>query len=128
MPPQPPERKRRLFPAEGPRRGRVAFLDGCVNPILSPPINESAIRVLNRLGIEVVLAEGEGCCGSLTHHMGREAQALAQAADILLLDEQTNHLDAESAQGLLVLEGLLRGEDLDGDPSAVGLMGGEPGR
>ena len=79
VPPQPPERKRRLFPAEGPRRGRVALLDGCVNPILSPPINESAIRVLNRLGIEVVLAEGEGCCGSLTHHMGREAEALVSA-------------------------------------------------
>ncbi len=79
VPPQPPERRRRLFPAEGPRRGRVALLDGCVNPILSPSINESAIRVLNRHGIEVVLAEGEGCCGSLTHHMGREAEALASA-------------------------------------------------
>jgi glycolate oxidase iron-sulfur subunit len=79
VPPQAPERKRRVFPAEGTRRGRIALLDGCVNPILSPSINESAIRVLNRHGIEVVLAEGEGCCGSLTHHMGREAEALASA-------------------------------------------------
>jgi glycolate oxidase iron-sulfur subunit len=79
VPPQPPDRKRRVFPAEGTRRGRVALLDGCVNPILSPSINESAIRVLNRHGIEVVRAEGEGCCGSLTHHMGREAEALVSA-------------------------------------------------
>ena len=49
------------------------------NPILSPSINDSAIRVLNRHGVEVVLAEGAGCCGSLTHHMGREAEALASA-------------------------------------------------
>ena len=79
LPPQPPERKRRVFPAEGPRLARVALLDGCVNPILAPSINDSAIRVLNRHGVEVVLAEGEGCCGSLTHHMGREAEALASA-------------------------------------------------
>lgn len=79
VPPQPPQRGRRVFPAEGPRRARVALLDGCVNPILSPSINESAIRVLNRHGVEVVLAEGAGCCGSLTHHMGREAEALASA-------------------------------------------------
>jgi glycolate oxidase iron-sulfur subunit len=79
VPPQPPARSRRVFPAEGPRRARVALLDGCVNPILSPSINDAAIRILNRHGVEVVLAEGAGCCGSLTHHMGREAEALASA-------------------------------------------------
>jgi glycolate oxidase iron-sulfur subunit len=79
VPPQPPARSRRVFPAEGPRGARVALLDGCVNPILSPSINDAAIRILNRHGVEVVLAEGAGCCGSLTHHMGREAEALASA-------------------------------------------------
>ena len=79
IPPQPPDRKRHVFPAEGARRGRVALLDGCVNPILSPSINDSAIRVLTRHGVEVVFADGAGCCGSLTHHMGREAEALASA-------------------------------------------------
>jgi glycolate oxidase iron-sulfur subunit len=69
-----------VFPARGPaRKGRVALLAGCVNDILAPQINASAIRVLNRLGIEVVVAEGAGCCGSLVHHMGREDRALAQA-------------------------------------------------
>jgi glycolate oxidase iron-sulfur subunit len=79
LPPQAPDRKRHVFPAKGQRWARVALLDGCVNPILSPAINDSAIRVLNRHGVEVVLAAGEGCCGSLTHHMGREEEALASA-------------------------------------------------
>jgi glycolate oxidase iron-sulfur subunit len=79
LPPQPPSRSRRFYPAEGPRRARIALLDGCANPILSPSINDSAIRILTRYGVEVVIAAGEGCCGSLTHHMGREAQALSSA-------------------------------------------------
>jgi glycolate oxidase iron-sulfur subunit len=60
-------------------RGRVALLRGCAQSVLAPRINEAAVRLLNRRGIEVVFAAGEGCCGSLVHHMGRKAQALAQA-------------------------------------------------
>ncbi len=69
----------KLIPPEGPRRGRVALLSGCVANVLAPDINAAAIRVLVRHGFEVVLAEGEGCCGSLAHHMGREREALAAA-------------------------------------------------
>ena len=65
--------------ADGARKGRVALLQGCAQAVLAPSINEAAIRLLTRHGIEVVLAAGEGCCGSLVHHMGREQQALAQA-------------------------------------------------
>ncbi|HEX4408758.1 MAG TPA: glycolate oxidase subunit GlcF [Xanthobacteraceae bacterium] len=67
------------FAAIGPRRGRVALLAGCVNDLLAPDINAAAIRVLTRYGIEVVLPQGLGCCGSLVHHMGRHDQALTQA-------------------------------------------------
>jgi len=67
------------FRAIGPRKARVALLAGCVNDVLAPRINAAAISVLTRLGIEVVVAKGAGCCGSLVHHMGREPQALAQA-------------------------------------------------
>jgi len=67
------------FKAEAAPRGRVALLAGCVNDVLAPQINAAAIRVLTRLGVEVVLAKGSGCCGSLVHHMGREEEALAQA-------------------------------------------------
>jgi len=68
-----------VFPAEGPRVRRVALLTGCAQSVLAPPINEAAIRVLNRSGVEVVLPKGEGCCGALVHHMGKESQALAEA-------------------------------------------------
>ena len=56
--------------------GRVALLTGCAQPVLAPEINDAAIRLLTRAGIEVVLAKGEGCCGALVHHMGREAAGL----------------------------------------------------
>jgi glycolate oxidase iron-sulfur subunit len=68
-----------LFPAQGPRKGRVALLDGCVTPVIGPSVQEAAIRVLTRHGIEVVLARGQGCCGGVVHHMGREDEALAAA-------------------------------------------------
>jgi glycolate oxidase iron-sulfur subunit len=67
------------FAATGARKGRVALLAGCVNDLLSPEINAATIRVLTRHGIEVVIPDKAGCCGSLVHHMGRESEALAQA-------------------------------------------------
>jgi glycolate oxidase iron-sulfur subunit len=67
------------FTATGARKGRVALLAGCVNDVLAPEINAAAIRILTRYDIEVVVPEGAGCCGSMVHHMGREAEALAQA-------------------------------------------------
>ncbi|MDS7596246.1 glycolate oxidase subunit GlcF [Agrobacterium tumefaciens] len=64
---------------EGKRYGRVAILTGCAQPVLDPTINEATMRLLARFGIEVVVPRGEGCCGSLVHHMGREEQALVSA-------------------------------------------------
>ncbi|MEE8560229.1 MAG: glycolate oxidase subunit GlcF [Alphaproteobacteria bacterium] len=68
-----------VFAAEGPRRARVALMTGCAQQVLSPQINEATVRLLTRHGVEVVVAEGAGCCGAMTHHMGREAAALASA-------------------------------------------------
>jgi glycolate oxidase iron-sulfur subunit len=67
------------FPAAGHRVGRVALLAGCVNDVLAPQINAAAVRALTRCGVDVVVAENAGCCGSMVHHMGREDEALAQA-------------------------------------------------
>jgi glycolate dehydrogenase iron-sulfur subunit len=67
------------YAAEGIRRGRVALLMGCVQSVLEPSINAATIRLLTRLGFEVVVAGEEACCGSLTHHMGKEEDALARA-------------------------------------------------
>ncbi len=67
-------------PALGTRRGRVALLAGCAQQVLDPAINEATIRLLTRMGVEVVVAEGAGCCGGLTHHMGKHDPAMASAA------------------------------------------------
>jgi glycolate oxidase iron-sulfur subunit len=68
-----------IFPAEIPRRMRVALLSGCAQQALAPEINEATIRLLTRHGCEVVVAPGSGCCGALVHHLGEEAPALALA-------------------------------------------------
>ncbi len=67
------------MPAAGPRRGRVILLAGCINDLVSPEINAATVRVLTRHGVDVVVAQGAGCCGSLVHHMGRDDRALDQA-------------------------------------------------
>jgi glycolate oxidase iron-sulfur subunit len=69
----------RVWPAHGPRKARVALLAGCAQRVLAPEINAATIRLLTRLGCEVVVAEGAGCCGSLNHHMGQHDQAMALA-------------------------------------------------
>jgi glycolate oxidase iron-sulfur subunit len=63
-------------PSASQAKGRVALLTGCAQPVLAPHINEATIRLLNRHGVEVVLPRGEGCCGALVHHLGKEAAAL----------------------------------------------------
>jgi glycolate oxidase iron-sulfur subunit len=69
----------RVYPAAGPRKARVALLAGCAQQVLAPEINDATIRLLTRLGCEVVVAEGAGCCGSLNHHMGQHTSAMTLA-------------------------------------------------
>ena len=66
--------------AEGPRRKRVALMTGCAQKALNPDINAATIRLLTRHGCDVVVAQGEGCCGALTHHMGKTDLSHASAA------------------------------------------------
>ena len=70
-----------IFPAVGKRRGRVALLAGCVQQVLAPQINWATLRVLAQNGIETVIPRGQGCCGSLSLHIGEgeQARALARA-------------------------------------------------
>jgi len=68
------------FAAEGARRMRVALMTGCAQRALNTDINDATIRLLTRLGCEVVVARGAGCCGALTHHMGKTAESHAAAA------------------------------------------------
>jgi glycolate oxidase iron-sulfur subunit len=67
------------FPAQN-KTMRVALMTGCAQRALNTDINDATIRLLTRLGAEVVIAEGQGCCGALTHHMGKETESHATAA------------------------------------------------
>ncbi|HTE36851.1 MAG TPA: heterodisulfide reductase-related iron-sulfur binding cluster [Reyranella sp.] len=67
------------FPAQGPRRKRVALMPGCGQQVLAPEVNEATVRLLTRHGVEIVNAEGSGCCGSSVMHVGRNEQAVALA-------------------------------------------------
>ena len=68
------------FAATAPKTLRVALMTGCAQKALNTDINDATIRLLTRLGCEVVVAEGAGCCGALTHHMGKESESHATAA------------------------------------------------
>ena len=68
------------FAAVAPRRMRVALMTGCAQKALNTDINDATIRLLRRLGAEVVVAKGAGCCGALTHHMGKTDLSHASAA------------------------------------------------
>jgi glycolate oxidase iron-sulfur subunit len=61
------------------RRARVILMTGCVQPVLRPDINDATIRLLARRGVDVVVANGSGCCGAIVQHMGREAEAMKLA-------------------------------------------------
>src|SRR6478672_13694550 len=99
--PAPPvDRIGKVYSPEGRRRGRVALLSGCINPVLAPSTIEATIRLLNRQDIEVVIAAGEGCCGSLVHHMGREDEALSQARNNI--DAWTREMEGAGLDAILV--------------------------
>jgi glycolate oxidase iron-sulfur subunit len=102
-PPSVPGRSRprpSVHPARVKRTGRVAILSGCAQQVLDPGINEAAIALLTRLGTEVVTAAGEGCCGALVHHMGREARALADARRNI--DAWTREIEKGGLDAILV--------------------------
>jgi glycolate oxidase iron-sulfur subunit len=88
------------FPAQGPRRKRVALLSGCAQPVLAPGINEATVRLLTRHGCEVVVAAGAGCCGALTHHLGKtdSAHALAKAT----IAAWTREIEGEGLDAIII--------------------------
>lgn len=75
LPPPSLNDKPQVFPAKGKRLMRVALMTGCAQKALNTDINDATIRILRRHGCEVVIAQGAGCCGALTHHMGKVSQS-----------------------------------------------------
>jgi glycolate oxidase iron-sulfur subunit len=68
-----------VTPSAGPRRRRVGMLTGCVQRVFFPEVNTATARVLAADGCEVVAPAAQGCCGALSLHAGREAEAQAFA-------------------------------------------------
>ena len=86
-----------IFKAVGPSKKRVALMTGCAQRVLNHDINAATIRVLTRHGCDVVITEGIGCCGALTHHMGKTRESHATAAKNIrawAAEIDTNGLDA----------------------------------
>jgi glycolate oxidase iron-sulfur subunit len=69
-----------VFAPRAAARMRVALMTGCAQRALNTDINDATIRLLTRLGAEVVVVEGAGCCGAIVHHMGRSAEGHALAS------------------------------------------------
>ena len=69
-------RKKKVYLSKGNKAiARVALLTGCVQRVISPEINESTIRLLNRHNVAVVVLPKIDCCGSLNHHLGKKELA-----------------------------------------------------
>jgi glycolate oxidase iron-sulfur subunit len=79
------------------RRGRVLLMQGCAESVVRPEIRAATVRLLNRVGYDVVFARNESCCGALVHHMGRadEAHSFVRRN----VDVWTRTIDAEEARG-----------------------------
>ena len=70
----------KVFPAEGPRRYRVAFVGGCIANVAFARLNEATVRVLQKNGCEVSIPDAQTCCGALHVHSGlpEDARDLAR--------------------------------------------------
>ncbi len=89
-----------LHPAEGERRGQVLFLAGCVASVAFAKLNEATVRVLSKNGFDVLIPEGQGCCGALQAHAGYREQAQESArANIRAFAEATGTAIVTSSAG-----------------------------
>ena len=123
--------KPQVFPAEGVRVKRVALMTGCAQKALDTDINDATIRLLRRHGCEVVVAEGAGCCGALTHHMGKAKQSHISAAKNIrawIAELNGDGLDAivinTSGCGTTVKDygNMFAGDPLENDAKIVGSL------
>ena len=88
------------FAPKQPRKKRIALMTGCAQRALDTDINDATIRLLTRLGCEVVIAKGQGCCGALTHHMGKQSESHAAAAKNI--KAWVRELDGEGLDAIVI--------------------------
>lgn len=93
-----------IYSASGPHRGCVALFTGCIGRYLDSATLTSAIRVLNRIGYDVLVPNDQRCCGAIHQHQG--------------LPEQAGHMADDNAQAFnkLAVDGIIY------TSSACGLM------
>ena len=82
------------------KKMRVALMTGCAQRALDTDINDATIRVLKRFGCEIVISEGQGCCGSLSHHMGKTCDA--QSAAIKNIDAWYSELSNNGLDAIVI--------------------------
>ena len=83
------------IPTVGKPRKRVAFLLGCVQRVFFSNVNQATLRVLAAEGCEVVIPQGQGCCGALMYHAGQEDDAIAMARQFIdEFDKEIDNVDA----------------------------------
>lgn len=87
------------YPAKGERRGRVAFLAGCIASVSFAELNRATVRVLNENGIEVFVPAGQQCCGALAAHGGyrEDAKALARKNIEAMMDASCDAIVTNAA-------------------------------
>jgi len=73
--PAAPRRVPARVPAKGNRRAVVGMLTGCVQQVLFPRVNAATASVLSAEGCDVIVPPRQGCCGALSLHGGRRAEA-----------------------------------------------------
>lgn len=82
-------------PQETPVKMRVGLLRGCVQRAVAPEINEATVRLLNRLGVEVVSLSEVQCCGAAEHHLGQDVKSRVKAnISAWLGEKEARGLDA----------------------------------
>jgi len=83
--------------AQGERRGRVAFLQGCVQRVYFNDVNRATVRVLAAEGFEVHAPREPRCCGALAMHAGKEDDALPRARETIAAFEGFDHVVVNAA-------------------------------
>jgi len=106
-------------PARGTKRGTVALVAGCVQRVFFPNVNAATVRVLAAEGYDVIVPQGQGCCGALSLHVGRASEASSFAARLVASFGGLEGIDAVLVNAAGCGSTLKQYAELLGEPHAV---------
>lgn len=84
------------LPSIGPQRARVAFFRGCIGEVVFPSTHWATLRVLQQNGCEIVIPQGQGCCGAIHYHAGSDEPAKQ------LADQTVTAIDPDEYDAIIV--------------------------